>query len=392
MVEQMYLISAKTKNPSHSYDQSQLKMLCDNVCDSIDDLLEYFEIEFKHNNSSMVSMCCPIHNGDNPSAVNIYHQGDNYRGNWKCRTHGCEKIFKSSIIGFIRGIISSQKYNWITDGDQTCSFNEAVEFATKFVGKSLENYHVDKTIKEKQNFAHIVENVTKKPDVNNSKITRAQVRSILQIPAQYYLNRGYSEDILDKYDIGLCVRPNKEMTNRIVAPIYDNNHEFIIGCTGRSVFDRCDKCRCYHDPAIECPKDYVWQYSKWRHSAGFKTQNCLYNMWFAKEHIKQTNTAILVESPGNVWRLEENGIYNSVAIFGTTLSDRQKIILDSSGAMSLIIIMDNDEAGREAAKKIVEKCNRTYRIHIPVISKNDIGEMTSEEINNEIKQFMEKIR
>jgi 5S rRNA maturation endonuclease (ribonuclease M5) len=366
--------------------------LCDATCDKIEDLLDYFEIEYKHNNHSMVSMCCPIHNGDNPSAVNIYHEGDNYRGNWKCRTHGCDKIFRSSIIGFIRGILSNKKYGWINDGDQTATFAEAIEFATKFVGQSLNDYKVDNATKEKKQFAQIIEKVTQKPEKLNLQITRNQVKGILKIPAQYYIDRGYSTKILEKYDIGLCDRPNKEMSNRVVAPIYDDNREFVIGCTGRSIFPKCPKCSLYHNDTESCPQEYQWQYSKWKHSSGLKTQNVLYNMWFAKEHIKQTNTVIIVESPGNVWRLEENGIHNSVAIFGTTLSDRQKIILDSSGAMKLIIIMDNDDAGVEATKKIIDKCNRTYQIHVPTISKNDIGEMNSDEINLEIKAFMEKIK
>jgi len=380
------------KNQSLSYDQHQLKLLCDATCDKIEDLLDYFEIEYKHNNHSMVSMCCPIHNGDNPSAVNIYHEGDNYRGNWKCRTHGCDKVFRSSIIGFIRGILSNKKYGWINDGDQTATFAEAIEFATKFVGQSLNDYKVDNATKEKKQFAQIIEKVTQKPEKLNLQITRNQVKSILRIPAQYYIDRGYSTKILEKYDIGLCDRPNKEMSNRVVAPIYDDNREFVIGCTGRSIFPKCPKCSLYHNDTESCPQEYQWQYSKWKHSSGLKTQNVLYNMWFAKEHIKQTNTVIIVESPGNVWRLEENGIHNSVAIFGTTLSDRQKIILDSSGAMKLIIIMDNDDAGIEATKKIIDKCNRTYQIHVPTISKNDIGEMNSDEINLEIKAFMEKIK
>ncbi len=82
--------------------------------------------------------------------------------------------------------------------------------------------------------------------------------------------------------------------------------------------------------------------------------------------------------------MEENGINNSVAIFGTNLSARQKLLLDSSGAMSLIVIMDNDEAGQRAAQKIIDKCDRTYNIYSLKIDKNDIGEMSSEEIQNQI--------
>ena len=117
---------------SPSYDQSQIKLLCDNICEKIESLLNLFHLDYKNNNQNMISMCCPIHEGDNPSAINIYYSGDNSRGNWKCRTHNCEKIFKGSIIGFIRGVLSKQKYGWEKQGDKTCSFAEALAFSVDF--------------------------------------------------------------------------------------------------------------------------------------------------------------------------------------------------------------------------------------------------------------------
>ena len=389
MMERLLMSTTmKTKYPS--YNQDQIKLLCDSVCDKIEDLLEYFEIEYKHGNDSMLTMCCPIHDRDNASALNLYHEGDHYRGNWKCRTHGCEKVFKASVIGFIRGVLSHKKYDWQESGDQMCSFKEAIDFASKFVGSKLKDYRVSEYTKEKKNFAQIVKNVTNYSENPGSKIDSELVQRSLRIPSEYYINRGYSPEILTKYDIGLCDNPKKEMKYRVVAPIYDSDHQYVVGCTGRSIFDKCSKCNAYHDN--ECPDEkYRWLYSKWRHSSGFKTQDHLYNMWFARPHIQESNTAIIVESPGNVWKLEENGIHNSVAIFGTNLSDRQKILLDGSGAMSLIIIMDNDEAGKQAAINIINKCNRTYKIHVPSISKPDIGEMTSEEIDSEIKDFMMRL-
>ena len=125
----------KTQSPFS--DQYKLKVLCDDLCDDIESLLDHFELEYK-SNDKMMSMCCPIHGGDNPSAISLYYTGDNYRGNWKCRTHNCEKVFKGSIIGFIRGIISARKYKWEKEGDKFCSFREAVEFATSFVKRDLD--------------------------------------------------------------------------------------------------------------------------------------------------------------------------------------------------------------------------------------------------------------
>lgn len=374
-----------------SIDQAKLKILCDDLCDNIESLLENFNISYRLN-SKMISMCCPIHGGDNISALNIYPDGDRYRGNWKCRTHNCEKEFKSSIIGFVRGVISHQKYGWNEAGDPSCSFNEALEYITSFLNKDLNSIKISNIDRDKQIFTSTINYINKTTESTTPNITRNQIIKSISIPAQYYIDRNYSKEILQKYDVGLCNNPAKPMFNRVVVPIYDHDYKFMVGCSGRSIFEKCTNCQSYHDTALSCPdSDQKWLYPKWKHSSDFKSQNHLYNFWFAKDHIYETGMAIIVESPGNVWRLEENNIHNSVGIFGSSLSDRQKMLLDSSGAMTLIILTDNDEAGIKAAEQIKNKCQNTYRIYTPKISKNDIGEMTSDEINTEIKEYIQRI-
>lgn len=387
----------KTANKSRLSDQKKLKVLCDLACDNIEELFDCFDLEYK-DKGKMYSMSCPIHGGDNDSALNIYYVGDDayddYKGNWKCRTHGCEKCFRGSLVGFIRGIISHRKYKWYKQGDKMATFREAVTFLEKFVNKDMKDIKIANTNRDKSNFTNAINHIREEDRVNAPKITRKQVRSSLIYPAEYFINRGYSQEVLDRYDVGLCTSKGKPMNNRVVAPIYNLECDSMVGCTGRSIFEACSKCGAYHDPNHDCPdSEYRWAYSKWKHSADFKSQNNLYNYWkgFAKEHIEQSHVAIIVESPGNVWRLEENGIHNSVAIFGCNLSDRQKILLDSSGAMAIIVLTDNDEAGKQAAQEIKNKCQNTYRVFIPEISKGDIGEMTSEEIDKEIKQYIKDV-
>jgi 5S rRNA maturation endonuclease (ribonuclease M5) len=388
------LLKNKIMKKSHSNDQHKLKIVCDEVCDNIDTLLDIFNIEYRSNNK-MISMACPIHGGDNISAINLYPEGDRYRGNWKCRTHGCDKVFKASVIGFIRGVLSHQKHGWEKDGDKACSFNDALDFALKFIKKDLKNIKISGSDKDKKLFTSTINyigNATATQTPVSQLPTRAQVRKSLIMPAEYYLSRGYSLETLDRYDIGFCNKPNKEMSNRVVVPIYNNDYTHMIGCSGRSISEKCSKCSSYHASEEVCPSDEKkWLSSKWKHSVNFKSQNCLYNFWFAKEHIIKNAVVVIVESPGNVWRLEESGIHNSVAIFGSSLSDRQKIMLDSSGAMTIVILTDNDEAGKKAGEQIKEKCKNTYRIFVPQISKADIGEMTKLEIETEIKPFLESI-
>lgn len=380
----------KTKK-STSFDQNKIKIICDKLCDNIEDLLDHFNIEYKINNR-FITMSCPIHGGDNLSALNLYHTGDYYRGNWKCRTHQCEDTFKGSIIGFVRGILSNKHHNWSKNGDSVCSFNEALEYCSNFIELSYDDIKIAKDSKDKTSFINQTRILNICPSQNIKGINRSTVQNSLSIPSNYFISRGFSAAILEKYDIGECHNNTKEMYNRAVVPIYDVNHSKMIGCSGRSIFEKCTLCNCYHKHNDKCPKDHdMWKYSKWRHSHGLKTQEHLYNYWYAKEYIAECHTVVLVESPGNVWKLEEHGIKYSVALFGTNLTDLQKTLLDSSGAMNIITIMDNDEAGHKATENIYNKCNRIYNIknlslpdHV-----NDIAECSNEELNS-ITQNLEK--
>ena len=380
------LTQRKQMKKSALIDQNKIKIICDQLCDRIEDLLEHFNLEFRMN-GKFVSMSCPIHGGDNEGALNLYHIGDSYRGNWKCRTHHCEEVFKGSIIGFIRGVLSHNKFHWQKNGDDVCSFKEALDYTTTFLNIDMKDIKISKVTKEKSLFVSNAKLLVNETSNIVNKLSRSSVKKHLSIPSKYFQDRGFNKDILYKYDVGECLSANKEMFNRAVVPIYDNNYEYMIGCTGRSIFEKCDQCKAYHDTKNSCPNETEsWKYSKWRHSAGFKTQESLYNLWFAKDYIVDTNTAIIVESPGNVWKLEENDIHNSVAIFGSSLTDRQKTILDTSGAMTLIVIMDSDNAGQKGREVIDQKCSRTYNIKHIYLSKNDIAEMTSDEISKEIKE------
>lgn len=373
------------KKKSHLNDQAKLKVVCDEVCDQIESVLDHFGLEY-NSNGKMIIMSCPIHGGDNQSALNIYPDGEVYRGNWKCRTHGCEKHFKGSIIGFIRGVISNIKYGWTKPGDNQCSFQEALAFCLSFINKDLSKIRISHTERNKKSFVGVIKHIstTNTPDDSN-KITRTKIRQSLKIPASYYLDRGYSASILDKYDVGLCDKPHKEMSNRIVVPIYDHKYQYMVGCTGRSVFDKCNKCLCYHKDNESCPSPENHRFhSKWKHSFSFQSQNHLYNIWFAKQSILESGIVIIVESPGNVWRLAEAGITNSVAIFGSSLSDRQKMILDASGAMTIITMMDNDAAGHKATDQIKQKCHKTYNVKNIEIPAEDVGELSVDYIKNNI--------
>ena len=380
------MTSHSHKNTYKYKDQTKLNALTNLVVKHIDKIYNYFNIEQSYKNEILIKSSCFIHGGDNTTALNLYYNAD-IRVHYKCRTHQCEDIFGSSLISLVRGGLSQARYNWKINGDKEASFNETVEFLLKITEQDFGKINSLGTNldEDKLKFSSLINNFTT-PEVQNTGISIDLYRTKVEIPATYYLQRGYSIEVLDKYDVGTCKRHKRSLYQRAVVPIYDESGKIILGFSGRSIHPECLKCKHYHDPEKKCHF-----FPKWKHTAGFKKENCLYNYWYAKEHIIKSGVIVLVESPGNVWRLEEAGIHNSVAMFGAHLSNNQKKIIDASGAFSIVCLLDQDEAGKKGTQKIYEQCSKMYRLYSPQFEQNDIGDIDVDVVTSDIKPLISKI-
>jgi hypothetical protein len=220
-----------TTTTSPSYNTEDLKNISDSLCDKIDDLFEYFEIDARKT-SKMFICNCPIHGGDNKTAFNIFTSGNTHVGNWICYTHHCEKSFINNTIGFIRGLISHSKYNWSKSGDKIASFAE-----TLYLIKSLYDFSIDDTLSTNKP-KNILESsaFTKTTKEKQDKWSKTSVRSSLSIPSKYYLSRGYTEECLNNYDIGESNSSIGIFKDRVVVPVYDTDGKFIVGFTGRTKY------------------------------------------------------------------------------------------------------------------------------------------------------------
>lgn len=365
-------------------------MVSELAVNSIDKIFDKLQVDLNRTKKMFVGPC-PIHNGDNPSAFNLYFDGHTVKGYWKCRSHLCHQTFGATFIGFVRGVLSNQRLGWENDGDRRISFKDSVDYICNILDTTIHDIKVSGTDINKRQF--ISQNQSYSTNGKKQKILRSCVRQHLKMPCEYYLNRRYSEEILNIYDVGTCLNNNREMCGRAVVPIYDDNYHYMIGCTGRTIFQQCNICKHYHNPDGSCPSKPwdIKKSSKWYTNKGFTVKSCLYNYWFSKKHIQETGLAILVEGPGDVWRLTEQNINNVIGIFGCELSDEQQIILEKSGAMSIMILMDNDRAGNRATEQMKKILSRSYRLHIPEISSSDIGEMDAIQINSIIKPEIERI-
>ena len=328
------------------------------------DILDFFDVTNYFESNNLIISYCPVHDGDNPTAFNINVDEDNIEryGKWFCNTKQCHHEKPGADILSLVWMLLEKKHS------KTMRFNEVIDFCKKFCSNvsidentvSLESSSaIDKLIKIESK---------KSKNSNQIKASRASVRRNLLFPAKFYIDRGYTKEVLDKFDVGLCVNPSSQMYQRVVFPVYDENDEFMIGCTGRTV---CNSS------------------SKWINQKGFNKSNFLYNYGKAIEHIRRTNTIILAEGQGDVIRLWEAGIYNSVGIFGSKISDSQEFLIQKTGASNIVVMPHNDSAGQKCTKEILDRFKHLFNIFTVEIQKEDIGEMTVSEINTLIKPQIE---
>lgn len=286
---------------------------------NMDAVIEFLGVDLRWNGRYYVGPC-PIHNGDNPNAFNLFPDGDSFPGYWVCHTRHCEKNGSGPVK------LISALMGWSTR--EVCRWAQHQSFPApkKVIKVSSKVINLD----------------------------REQVRSTLVIPSRYYIEKGFSPQVLNDYDVGLCTNPHKEMYRRIVFPVYYINK--CVGCIGRTI-------------------DPVTKYNpKWRPNKGFRIHKFLYNF----DNLN-SDTVIIVESCGNVLKLVQNGFKNVVGLFGSNIYRSQILDLKLKEVKRVLLCMDNDQAGREGEISIKEKlpfCVDFIRFE----GYNDIAEMPDSQV------------
>lgn len=341
--------------------QSQIYSVCNQLSDRISDLLQAFNVKYEELDNRF-TFCCPVHSGDNPNGACIFKDGTKSRGNWVCWTHGCQEKYGALILGFIKGALEKRH-------GRTFLFGEAIDFALKFLKKEAIDIPDEPELYTVHRINQLNEIMAPSVKRQVPYVDRSIVLSELNIPSQYFLGRGYSAEILTEFDVGDCYKFGKLMNGRAVAPVYNSDYHYV-GCSGRTT-------------AADVKK------FKWINSKDFKTNEYLYGLWIAQPYIESSKTVILVEGQGDVWRMHEAGLRNTVGIFGSDLSDFQLEELEKLLIFDVIVLTDMDEAGRKAAASIVKKCGNRFNMIVPKLSNyKDVGEMTVEQIKEELGAFI----
>lgn len=323
------------------------------IFNNIELLLNSFNLEYEQV-SDNIFMKCPIHEGsDNPHGVSISLS----KQTWKCWTRGCHEHYKHDIFGLVKGLL------------QTDSFSEALRYISKLYDlkgtKLVANYNSNNNKCDDTNDFHdcvkSINRYKKTNEHNETERKQFEPRDDKNV-STYFLSRGYREETLRFFRVQDSLEKEGPLKYRAIIPIIFNNKD--VGYIARSTKE--------------------WLEPKYIFSTGFKKTEYLYNYDNAIDCAISKNCMFLVEGQGDVWKLWECGIKHAVGLFGKEISLTQRKLLLESGITRLIILTDNDQAGRESKIKIKRDLGRLFKLVFPHMHTKDLGNMFIENIKNSI--------
>ncbi len=309
---------------------------------NIDNILELLGLNSYGNR---IICPCPIHGGDNPTGFTFYKN----KNAWGCWTHHCEEEFGSDIIGLVAGLQSLSRY-------------DAAKWILNVCNGSLEDY--DPLEIERKKFLRN----NKREEKIAPKIYNKELLSGMDGNVPYFMNRGFSLDILKRFYGFAANTPGKRLYRRACFPIFDPSDN-IIGFTGRSVVDQ----------------DPKWLFMP----QGIAKNQTFFGLMQARESIKQSKTVILVEGQLDVLRMHDFGHKNTLGLFGCSISLDQIKLLGKLGVYTIILCLDPDTAGKEAVEKVTAKCESYFKVYnLTDQLSNDPSKISKEEM----LEFSKKIK
>jgi DNA primase len=231
---------------------------------------------------------CPIHGGDNPRAFVV----DLAKDLWFCFTR-CRR--GGDIVDLVRQL----------DG---CGYAEAAQY-----------------------LAFLAATVSPPP------------RPVLATPPAF---RPFSQRLLldpaDPFLAAKGIRP--ETASRFEAGRF-LGHGWLEGCIAVRLYDPLGIPLGYAGRQLDTEK--ARRYGKWKLPPRFPRSSNLYNLHSVRDRLSRG--LVLVECPWAVMRLHQIGV-PAVALLGTELSSHQRRLL--AEAARILVLMDGDNAGRQAAHRL----------------------------------------
>lgn len=249
---------------------------------------------------------------------------------------------------------------------KNCSFEEAIAFCRTYslsiqtnsgpaLIERIENLLNSQKIKNEEHSIPVFSKNLIKPWIDSVKKTN------------FFLNRGISTETISLLLLG-----------------YDSQHQRG-SYTGPAViiphiFEK--KLVGYQERWIDAPSNIP----KYTNTKDFPKKSTLYNY----DNIEDGHDIIVVESAMTAAYLMTLG-YSAIATFGASVQQEQIRLIKNlcSVGNRVILSFDNDEAGRNATKRVINQLKNTIPLFVvdpPERDKGDLNDLTLDEVSSRISQ------
>jgi len=295
-------------------DKQDFRFKLDRLKDSVDPryLLENLGFNIIRETAKELRGPCKIHGGDGKGAFRFNKD----TRTWVCFSHRCHEIFGNDIIGLVKATLN-------------VDFIEAKKYLENLVGDiDTSNYVEYKRKKAREKFIQSMRSEQPKSSIGEEALIKHK-----PFRSSYFIEQGFTRETLDFFEIAGGYTDANGLIRDII-PIR-NAEGLLVGCSMRDI------------------RDFTDYDNKYIHTIGFNKNDVLYNLHNAKKYTNE-KPLIIVEGFKSVWRLHQNGIFNTVAVMGSNITLGQINLLCEYALKGAVIMFDNDVAGYSGC---INACN-----------------------------------
>lgn len=271
---------------------------------------------------------CPFHGNKNTPSFSVSKE----RGAFICFNPSCGE--SGSIIDLVKRLTSRNEF-------------EAIRFIkVKEIEQDIDfEDQLSTVLEEKPDFEEFDRNVMSSLISNMKSVDDGRA---------YMHSRKFTDETIDYFGVGYSSNQNM-----VTIPVHSPDG-ICVGIVGRHVKEK-----------------------RFKNSPGLPKNKTMFNIHRAK---RVSPTAIIVEASFDAMRVHQAGFPNAVATLGGHIS-ADNIALLNKYFTKIVIMTDNDEAGRALGKNIANKLRNKEILwamyddnNVYPHSAKDVGDMTDEEI------------
>jgi DNA primase len=316
---------------------------------SMEMVLAHYNVRLRRVNKSYMRGKCPLPTHAASTSADSFgvHTEKNA---WACQSDSCVKMRSGKKGGNVLDFVAVM---------ENCSIRDAAIKLHDWFRAGAPSAPAKEP--ERKQGSELVSERKQEPEVGENRPLQFTLRDV-DCAHEYVAQRGLTTETAAYFGVGFF-RGKGLMAGRIVIPINNPNGE-LVAYAGRSIDGT--------EPKYKLP-------------GGFHKSRELFNIDRAID--VHSETVIVVEGFFDAMKVHQSGLPAVVALMGSTLSGEQENLLVENFSR-VLLMLDGDEPGREAARSIgIRLLNRMFVKIVTLPAGKQPDELTSDELHAILGEF-----